>query len=155
MDLSTVRKNLDKYQHFEEVFSDLQLIWNNCKTYNQSGSEIYRLAENMERRCKKLIRDLRNNLKLDSAAGGSAPRNQEGDGSAPDMIDTHARESLLEEGGAENNKKPSTEDEDDDDDFGYDPQRYVPFDEKVEFADGIKRVTKEGLTQIVNYLKEK
>ena len=31
----------------------------------------------------------------------------------------------------------------------------MPFDEKAEFADSIKKVTKEGLTQIVNLLKEK
>jgi hypothetical protein len=51
--------------HFEDLFADLQLIWSNCKLYNQSGSDIYRLAENMERRCKKLIKDLRQNLRLD------------------------------------------------------------------------------------------
>jgi hypothetical protein len=28
----------------------------------------------------------------------------------------------------------------------------VPFDEKVEFADLMKRATKEGLTQVVEYL---
>jgi hypothetical protein len=37
-------------------------------------------------------------------------------------------------------------DEDEEDDFGYDPERYVPFDEKIEFAEILKRVTKEGLT---------
>jgi hypothetical protein len=31
----------------------------------------------------------------------------------------------------------------------------VPFDEKAELADSLKKVSKEGLTQIVNYLKEK
>ena len=48
-----------KYQYIEEVFSDICLIWTNCKTYNVSGSEIYKMAENMERKCKKLIRDLK------------------------------------------------------------------------------------------------
>ena len=53
-------------------------------------------------------------------------------------------------------KSHSKEEDDlDDDDFGFDPEKYVPFDEKVEFADLIKRVTKEGLTQIVNHLKER
>ena len=53
-------------------------------------------------------------------------------------------------------KSHSKEEDDlDDDDFGFDPEKYVPFDEKVEFADMIKRVTKEGLTQIVNHLKER
>lgn len=69
MDLLTVSKNIDKvkYSYFEEIFADLQLIWNNCKAYNQSGSEIYRMAENMERKCKKLMRELKANLKLDLA----------------------------------------------------------------------------------------
>jgi hypothetical protein len=31
----------------------------------------------------------------------------------------------------------------------------VPFDEKVEFAESIKKATKEGLTQIVQYLLER
>jgi len=31
----------------------------------------------------------------------------------------------------------------------------VPFDEKIEFSETLKRATKEGLTQIINYLKEK
>lgn len=116
------------------MFSDLQLIWANCKSYNVSGSDIYKLAENMERRCKKLIRELRTALKLDNpqAEGGDLP---------PE----------LEEAA---NKSVSANEEEEDD-FGYDPERYVPFDEKVEFADMVKRVTKEGLTQIVVYLKEK
>ena len=38
---------------------DLNLIWSNCKLYNVSGSEIYRLAESMERKCKKHLRDLK------------------------------------------------------------------------------------------------
>lgn len=42
--------------------------------------------------------------------------------------------------------KDEGEEDDDDDDFGFDPERYVPFDEKVGFADLIKRCTKDGLT---------
>ena len=40
MDLGTVKKNLknNKYTYLNEVFDDLQLIWNNCKTYNMKGS---------------------------------------------------------------------------------------------------------------------
>lgn len=36
MDLKTVRKNLSKgkYKRFEDFFRDIQLIWDNCKTYN-------------------------------------------------------------------------------------------------------------------------
>ena len=40
MDLGTVRKKLmnNKYETVEAVFDDIQLIWDNCKTYNQVGS---------------------------------------------------------------------------------------------------------------------
>ena len=78
MDLNTLRvfpipfnnilqKNLEKnkYKYFEDFFSDLNLIWNNCKTYNVSGSEIYRSAEFMERKSKKLLRDLKIQLNLE------------------------------------------------------------------------------------------
>jgi Transcription factor involved in chromatin remodeling, contains bromodomain len=43
MDLGTVRKNLkaNKYKYVEEVLADIQLIWDNCKTYNAEGSVIY------------------------------------------------------------------------------------------------------------------
>jgi hypothetical protein len=40
MDLSTVKSKLDKkvYNSVEDVMDDIQLIWNNCKTYNLEGS---------------------------------------------------------------------------------------------------------------------
>jgi hypothetical protein len=66
----------------------------------------------MDRRGKKLAKELRANLKLDAKEEPSA----------------------------------AEEEEEEDDDFGFDPERYVPFDEKAEFAEQIKRVTKEGLT---------
>ena len=36
MDLRTVRKNTGKgkYRRYEDFFRDVQLIWDNCKTYN-------------------------------------------------------------------------------------------------------------------------
>ena len=41
MDLSTVSRRLlegDNYMYVEEVLDDLQLIWDNCKNYNEGGS---------------------------------------------------------------------------------------------------------------------
>lgn len=40
MDLNTIRRNLNKnsYENLEEVLDDIQLIWNNCKLYNEQGS---------------------------------------------------------------------------------------------------------------------
>jgi hypothetical protein len=51
MDLSTVLKNLNKnkFKTIEAFLDDIDLIWKNCKTYNQVESPIYEQAENMEK----------------------------------------------------------------------------------------------------------
>lgn len=40
MDLGTVKENVKNstYQHVEECLDDIQLIWDNCKSYNAEGS---------------------------------------------------------------------------------------------------------------------
>ena len=50
MDLRTVGKKLrkGKYQTYEDFFTDVQLIWDNCKNYNAEGSDIYKMADTME-----------------------------------------------------------------------------------------------------------
>jgi len=55
MDLSTVKKNLkkSKYSTASEVLADIQLIWDNCKSYNVEGSNIYQIAQYMENLSKK------------------------------------------------------------------------------------------------------
>ena len=43
MDLSTIKSKISSniYNNPQEVFNDIQLIWNNCKTYNMKGSVIF------------------------------------------------------------------------------------------------------------------
>ncbi len=43
MDLGTVSEKLqlDEYRFIEEALDDLQLIWDNCKSYNESGSVFF------------------------------------------------------------------------------------------------------------------
>ena len=57
MDLGTVKSNLKdkKYPTFLEFFSDIDLIWTNCRTYNMAGSEIVKMANHCEKAFKKLI----------------------------------------------------------------------------------------------------
>lgn len=57
MDLSTIKKKLkaEHYNSLQEFFNDVNLIWSNCKLYNQEGSEIYLIAVAMEKHCKKLV----------------------------------------------------------------------------------------------------
>mmetsp|Transcript_56216 Transcript_56216/g.77467 ORF Transcript_56216/g.77467 Transcript_56216/m.77467 type:complete len:96 (-) Transcript_56216:109-396(-) len=57
MDFSTVCTKLidEKYATFEDAFADIQLIWDNCKLYNLAGSDIYKLAERMEKTSRREI----------------------------------------------------------------------------------------------------
>ena len=57
MDLGTVKSNLkvEKYQTVGDCLEDIQLIWTNCKTYNMQGSEIWKLAVQLEKQTNKLI----------------------------------------------------------------------------------------------------
>ncbi|KAL4471793.1 hypothetical protein ABPG72_008811 [Tetrahymena utriculariae] len=50
MDLNSVRRNLNKnsYEFLEEILDDIQLVWNNCKLYNEQGSWIYLTAVKLE-----------------------------------------------------------------------------------------------------------
>lgn len=55
MDFNTLKNSLldGKFQTYEDFLSDLQLIWDNCKLYNMIGSEIYKLAERMEKMSRR------------------------------------------------------------------------------------------------------
>ena len=62
MDFATIKNALlkgGKYVTFDDVFGEIQLIWDNCKTYNMAGSEIYKLAEYMEKLSKRTIQKFR------------------------------------------------------------------------------------------------
>ena len=51
MDLGTVKKNLHAYIYptFKEFLDDINLIWKNCRTYNQPGSDIVKMANHCEK----------------------------------------------------------------------------------------------------------
>lgn len=61
MDLSTCKEKLlsGKYATYEDVFDDIQLIWDNCKLYNMVGCEIYKVCERMEKTAKRQIQKFR------------------------------------------------------------------------------------------------
>lgn len=52
MDLGTVKRKLERrsYDNANECAEDIRLIWTNCKTYNQDGSDFYLLAESFSKR---------------------------------------------------------------------------------------------------------
>jgi hypothetical protein len=43
IDLGTIKRNINnnKYKTVEHVLEDIQLVWDNCKLYNQEGSVIF------------------------------------------------------------------------------------------------------------------
>lgn len=76
MDFATIKTALvkgGKYATFDDVLADVQLIWDNCKTYNMAGSEIYKLAEYMEKLSKRTIQKFRNAHGFTQAPAQPAP----------------------------------------------------------------------------------
>ena len=60
MDLGTIRKKLvsSLYSNRKEFISDVNLVWSNCKAYNQENSEVYKSAEKLEKEFNKLIKSM-------------------------------------------------------------------------------------------------
>lgn len=79
MDLNTVSVKLQEgaYQSVEEALDDLQLIWDNCKLYNQKGSWIYDKAEKLERLFKKGVKAHLPMVALPGAPAKAAPAKPE------------------------------------------------------------------------------
>ena len=61
MDLSLVKKNLKSglYEDVSDVLADIQLIWDNCRTYNMSDSIFVQQAEAMEHHVKHICQKLK------------------------------------------------------------------------------------------------
>ena len=57
-------------------------------------------------------------------------------------------------GDADKHEDCSDEDDDEDDDFECDIERYVPFSQKISFAEKIKHCSRDGLTQIMKIIAE-
>ena len=66
MDLRTCKTLLrkGKYGSYGELFSDIELIWSNCKAYNTEGSDIYDLACQMEAAAKRAISQFNSKMLL-------------------------------------------------------------------------------------------
>ena len=65
MDLGTVKQNLlnGEYKIFQDLMSDINLIWRNCRTYNLPGSEIVKMANHCDKKMKSLIDKQFKNMK--------------------------------------------------------------------------------------------
>lgn len=114
----------------------------------------------MERKSKKLLRDLKVSLKLEDGPSNNSSKKKVKDENEGSKLGSkgHLELSSDEEEDAKKAeaavKHEDEEEDDEDEDFGFDADRYVPFEEKVGFADLVKRCTKDGLTEIVKYLQD-
>ena len=137
MDLRSVRKNLskNKYKKYDEFFRDVQLIWDNCKTYNIQGSDIYKMAEQMERIAKRALNVAKEKLEIPIQGGKKKEK-----GAKPDNKDDDPMVS-----GDDEEKKSESE--------GEQEQEDVPFETKVQFTEKVRRLTNEGLTRLVKQVK--
>lgn len=149
MDLKTCRSKLvkQKYKRYEDFFKDVQLIWDNCKTYNMQGSDIYKLAEDCEKISKKAVNKAREVLGIGRAGAKSAKsKSKKSDGksksaAAGEDVDMNGGEDVDDD-----KKSDGSEDQTDADD--------VAFEEKVAFTEKVRRLTNEGLTRLVRKVKE-
>lgn len=57
MDLDTLRRGLEAgaYASPAACLDDLQLIWDNCKLYNQDGSKIHKVARRLEEATRRAV----------------------------------------------------------------------------------------------------
>jgi len=81
MDLGTAKKNLkaNKYKFVEEVVVDVNLVWENCKTYNAQGSWIWKLADKLEKLTKKLVKTHLPNITMKKYKDGDKDSGDEDD----------------------------------------------------------------------------
>ena len=157
MDLRTCRKNLvkGKFKRYEDYFKDISLIWDNCKTYNIQGSDIYKLAEGMEKCAKRAINKGKEDIglvkKVSSKTKTNSKEERKNGGAKPPAGADDAEMDDVEMSQDNNGKAEDHKEEEDEESDGDD----VTFEEKVAFTEKVRRLTNEGLTRLVKKVKEK
>ncbi|KAH7479465.1 hypothetical protein PRNP1_008737 [Phytophthora ramorum] len=61
MDLGTIRSKLSKneYKKPAEFARDMRLVWHNCKLYNQDGSDLYLLADELTKKFEDRVKTMK------------------------------------------------------------------------------------------------
>ena len=149
MDFDTLKKNLlaGKFATYEEFFQDLQLIWDNCKHYNMAGSDIYKLCERMEKMSKREMQKFKsahglNGLVLPTSApkpAAPARSSKRGGAAAPSKPAANEDRNVEMEDQRESAEFDSNE---------------VSRDMKLDFVNKIKKLSNQGLTSVVEKIKE-
>mmetsp|Transcript_34704 Transcript_34704/g.107335 ORF Transcript_34704/g.107335 Transcript_34704/m.107335 type:complete len:209 (-) Transcript_34704:129-755(-) len=80
MDLTTVKLGIEKgsYKSINDCADDIRLIWNNCKKYNQDGSDFYNLADGFAKKFEERFAKVKaENPSLDEEDLSHAPSLEE------------------------------------------------------------------------------
>ena len=75
MDLGTIRSKLTKneYKKPAEFARDMRLVWSNCKLYNQDGSDLYLLADDLAQKFEDRVKTMKLDVGPVSRADKSIP----------------------------------------------------------------------------------
>lgn len=81
MDLGTIRTKLkkSKYAYASECAEDVRQVWTNCMTYNDDGSDFYRLAQSYSRRFEERYQKLVDEYGEDVVCGGRSHNDDDDD----------------------------------------------------------------------------
>ena len=133
MDLGTLKSNLKsgKFSSIGEFLDDLQLIWTNCKTYNMEGSEIWKLAQTLEKLSKKLIEKNYKSII-------SKKENKEIKDINEGKIKKEIRELPLNENDYVNEE----------------PRLFLTLDEKISLTEKVRKLSNEGLAEFVKLIEK-
>lgn len=133
MDLGTLKSNLKsgKFSSIGEFLDDLQLIWTNCKTYNMEGSEIWKLAQTLEKLSKKLIEKNYKSI-ISKKENKEIKEINEG------KIKKEIRELTLNENNYVNEE----------------PRLFLTLDEKISLTEKVRKLSNEGLAEFVKLIEK-
>jgi len=150
MDFNTLKTALlaSKFTTYEEFFTDLQLIWDNCKHYNMQGSEIFKLAERMEKMTKRELQKFKSGHGLH---GVVLPSTSTARAQPPARASKRSGASRQEPKAAEKEIDEVNEEMRDSGDID---SNEVTRDMKLEFVSKIKKLSNQGLTGLVEKIKE-
>jgi len=127
MDLASVKKKLKagKYKTVNDFLEDIQLIWDNCKLYNQEGSQIYKQAFKLEKVQKKLIKKY-------------LPQYQKSQRPKPDFNNNNEEAKYPHEGGND----------------AANQIHRVLFNQKVKFSQKIKKLSQDQLVKVIQIIQD-
>lgn len=166
MDLATCKEKLlsGRYATYEEVFGDIQLIWDNCKLYNMIGCEIYKICERMEKTAKRQVQKFRAAHGLPqpqthAPPGGLRKRQSVQPIGRSGVVVTGGRESANADRGRrgpyQEESKQSVAAAGDDYEFGEGGRQSekVTTDMKMDLVAKVKKLSNEGLTKLVKHVQ--